>query len=204
MATLTSYPLAWPKDFPRTKWPEPGRFRTSFAAALKNVEDSLKLFAHDSQRDLRGVVISSNRTLKDRYPEDAGAAIWFQWDGLQVSIPIDRYNTVEANLQAIHKILEAKRIELRHGTLEIVRAGFKGFLLAAPTGRRWWEVLGVSEHASEEEKRDAYRRLASAHHPDKGGSAEAMAEINAAWERARDAQSHTHAIYERRTANPKV
>ena len=44
-------------------------------------------------------------------------------------------------------------------------------------------VLGVSPAASEFEIRAAYRRLAHAHHPDKGGSTERMAEINAAYEK---------------------
>lgn len=44
-------------------------------------------------------------------------------------------------------------------------------------------TLGVSAVAGEQEIRAAYRRLAHAHHPDKGGSTERMAEINAAYEK---------------------
>ena len=51
-------------------------------------------------------------------------------------IPVDRYNSVEANLQAIHHIIEARRVELRHGTLALVRASFTGFkALPAPAGQ---------------------------------------------------------------------
>jgi hypothetical protein len=55
-------------------------------------------------------------------PSDPGVAVWFTWDGLGVCIAVDRYQTVEANLQAIHHIIEARRTELRHGTLALVRA----------------------------------------------------------------------------------
>lgn len=45
---------------------------------------------------------------------------------------------------------------------------------------RWFEVLGVSITATRSEINAAYRRLATQHHPDKGGSTEVMAAINAA------------------------
>lgn len=44
-----------------------------------------------------------------------------------------------------------------------------------------YEVLGVAERASPEEVRAAYRRAARDHHPDAGGSARRMSEVNAAW-----------------------
>jgi hypothetical protein len=50
----------------------------------------------------------------------------------------------------------------------------------------WWEVLGVSPNAAEEEVRRAYRILAKRLHPDRQatGDAEQMAEINAAKDEA--------------------
>lgn len=182
--SITSYPLAWPHQFPRAKKREQGHFRTSIAGALGNVQMSLSHFSRDSRKKLEDLVISSNVTLGDRRPADPGVAIWFTWDSMQICIPIDRYFTVESNLQAIHRIIEARRIELRHGTLELVRATFRGFLLAAPMGRNWWEVLGVSERASPEDIREAYRKLVLVHHPDRGGSNDFMAELNSAWQAA--------------------
>ena len=44
----------------------------------------------------------------------------------------------------------------------------------------WWEVLGCSPDASQEEIRMAYQRKAVAAHPDLGGSQEAMARVDAA------------------------
>lgn len=181
---ITSYPLAWPTHFPRAKRREPSPFHTTLAGALGNVQTSLTRFARDSQMLLDQIVISSNVTLGDDRPRDPGVAIWFTWDAQQICIPIDRYHTVEGNLQAVYRIMEAKRVELRHGTLALVRASFKGFLLAAPTSKPWWQVLGVSERSSIEEIRTAYRRQAAAHHPDRGGDHEKMATINEAWQQA--------------------
>ena len=44
-------------------------------------------------------------------------------------------------------------------------------------------ILGLAEGASEKELKRAYRKQARAHHPDRGGSASKMQQINAAYER---------------------
>lgn len=183
--TINAYPLQWPHGFPRAKVREKGSFKSTLHAALGNVQDSLRRFASDSGKKLENLVMSSNVTLGEQRPADPGVAVWFTWDGMGVCIAVDRYLTVEANLQAIHHIIEARRVELRHGTLALVRATFAGFLaLPAPGGKHWSETLGLPPKAKREEVKQAYRRLASAHHPDKGGSADKMAELNAAFEAA--------------------
>jgi curved DNA-binding protein CbpA len=48
------------------------------------------------------------------------------------------------------------------------------------------KILGVSEGASREQIRAAYVAKAKAHHPDAGGSADKMNEINAAYEYLKD------------------
>lgn len=181
--SVNAFPLSWPTQFPRAKQREAGRFKATLAASLKNVQDSLRLFAQDSGKKIDALVISSNVTLGVQRPDDPGVAVWFTWDALQVCIPVDRYNTVEGNLQAIHHIIEARRVELRHGTLALVRATFTGFkALPAPSNKKnWWEVLGLTSSASQSEIKDAYRKLASQYHPDReGGSATKMAELNQA------------------------
>jgi branched-chain amino acid transport system ATP-binding protein len=52
--------------------------------------------------------------------------------------------------------------------------------LPSPSNRRWWEVLGVSEAASEEEIEAAFKARAKKHHPDIGGSELIMKELSAA------------------------
>lgn len=51
------------------------------------------------------------------------------------------------------------------------------------TDEHWSRVLNVPSHASTEDVKQAYRRAASSAHPDKGGSNELMARVNAAWAR---------------------
>lgn len=171
----TAFPLTWPDHIDRHRARETGKFRTSLAGALGNVQQALRGFAADSGRKIDNLVISSNVTLGVTRPADPGVAVWFVWDELQVCIPVDRYTTVEANLQAIFHVLEARRTELRHGTLALVRASFKGFIaLPSPSAENaphWSVVLGVP--------RDAGRPAIDAAWREK-----AMARLNAAREQA--------------------
>lgn len=184
--TINAYPLTWPEGFPRTARRQGGAFKTSLAGALQNVEHSLKLFSQDSGKKIEGLVISSNVTLGQQRPPDPGVACWFTWDGLQVCIPVDRYDKVEANLQAIHHIIEARRTELRHGGLAIVRATFTGFksLPAPADAKPWREVLGFrpDETVAPSDLERAYRTRRSEAHPDKGGSQERFLAVQRAYE----------------------
>jgi hypothetical protein len=165
---IPAYPLTWPAVFPRSQRRIEGQFKTSLAGALHNVEHA----------------ISSNVTLGQQRPADPGVAVWFTWDGLQVCIPVDRYIKVEANLQAIHHVIEARRTELRHGGLSIVRATFTGFK-ALPAPAVHWRMMLIAPggDVSIKSAKEGYQRLAAKAHPDRpGGSHEAMAALNAAWE----------------------
>lgn len=185
---ISAHPLCWPPTIPRAKRREPGAFKTSLAGALKNVHDSLRRFGADSGQPIKDLVLSSNCSLGVERPTDPGVAAWFTWDGEQRCIPVDRYATPAANLQAIHHIVEARRVELRHGTLALVRASFHGLkALPAPKGSDWWTVLGCEPTATLEQAREAYRKVASTAHPDRGGSDERMADVNRAWEQAQAA-----------------
>jgi len=160
-----------------------GAFKTTLAGAMTNVKDSLRRFGADSDKPVTDVVISSNVTLGENHPADPGVAIWFKWDGLSVCIPVDRYSKVEANLQAIHHIIEARRTELRHGTLALVRATFTGFAALPSPGKRGWRaVLGIAEGTplTKAVIESFYRDVARRAHPDAGGSNDQMAELNAA------------------------
>ena len=179
-AEPSRYPLSWPALMPRAKSREKGAFRTELAGALKNVEQSLVMFGRDSGKQVDNIVLSSNVTLGHGRPEDPGVAAWFLWDGLQVCIPVDRYDTVAANLQAIHHIIEARRTELRHGTLALVRASFQGFV-ALPAPVAPWKVLGVGPRATAEEIRAAWLKKVADTHPDRqGGSEQKLIEVNEA------------------------
>lgn len=184
-----AYPLQWPDTIPRSNRRERSKFKTSLSGALKNVKSSLTAFGRDSGKAVTDIVLSSNVTLGSDRPQDPGVAAWFVWDGQSICIPVDRYLTAQENLQAIYHVLEARRTELRHGTLHLVRATMKGFTaLPPPPGskprRPWWDVLNLPANASKEQIDLAYKALAKIHHPDAGGSQKAMTELNFAREEA--------------------
>lgn len=166
-----AYPLAWPENWPRTQKPGRSQFKTSIAKALANVRGSLARFQADSGQKVSELVISSNVTLGDQSPRDSGVAVYFTWGDLPTCLAVDRYPTVQENLQAIHHVLEAERTKLRHGGLNLVRAAFQGYARLPPptdaTRRQWFEVLEVPASATLLEAEQAYKRLRSQCHPDK-------------------------------------
>lgn len=184
MSNVQAFPLTWPETMPRSKTPIKSQFKTPLNSALNNVRDSLRRFSTDSSRGLTDVVISSNVTLGQNKPADTGVAVWFVWDAMQVCIAVDRYPSVEDNLQAIHHVIEARRTELRHGGLAIVRATFQGFrALPAPVNEKSWRaVLGFSrfDQVSDATVDARFKKLAKERHPDSGGSEEAMKLLNTA------------------------
>lgn len=181
-----AYPLTWPPGFPRTKFREKGQFRMELSTALNKVQDSLRRFGSDSNKPVTGLVISSNYSLGVNNPTDPGVSVWFTWDSIQVCIPVDRYQTVAANLAAIHHVIEARRTELRHGTLALVRATFTGFAALPAPGPNWRDVLMLAhDERSLEDAERAFKQLARHAHPDNGGSHEKMAALNAAMTAAR-------------------
>ena len=181
--SLPPYPLTWPDGLPRTERKAGSQFRTSLSAAIKNVQKSLAAFGADTGRAVSDVSVTSNVAgIAFEPPKDTGVAVWFNWEGAQRCIAVDRYPKVEDNLQAIHHILESRRTEMRHGGLHIVRSAFKGFVaLPAPAGAKSWrEVLGLTGQVTAVQIDQAYRSKAPSAHPDTGGSAAAMAELNRA------------------------
>lgn len=190
--TPRAYPLDWPPGFPRWKSGRSGNpFRTDFETALRNVRKSLEMFGKDSGKPISNPVLSSNIDLNPltantgTRPADPGVAVWFTWDGMSVCLPVDRYESPAANLQAIHHIIEARRTELRHGSLHLIKATFTGFkALPAPPGKSWREVLDVQGPVTAREINERWKRLAKERHPDNGGSEEGMRALNIARETA--------------------
>lgn len=182
------YPLAWPDGLTRTERKASSQFRTTLSAAIKNVQKSLSMFGMDTGRAVSEVSVTSNVAgIAFQPPQDTGVAVWFEWEGAQRCIAVDRYPKVEDNLQAIHHILEARRTEMRHGGLHIVRQTFKGFVaLPAPADAKGWrEVLGLTGPVTTRQIDEAYRAKAAKAHPDTGGSTEAMAALNRARQEAK-------------------
>jgi hypothetical protein len=186
-----AYPLEWPKGWPHT--PSERRrhnphFQTTFDKARRDLLRELELLGAS------GVVISSwlplNRDGSARADqarrgiEDPGVAVYFSRKGKQMVMARDAFLTVHDNLRSIGLAIAALRALERHGGGALLERAFHGFAALPPPERKkpWWEVLGIPQESEEFMIEAAYRHRSKTAHPDHGGSADAMAELN----RARD------------------
>lgn len=193
--TTEAYPLQWPAGRPRTHYyqREHGKFDVSFTKARDNIISEVKLLSGRYGPDPH-TVISTNLALRrdglplagQRQPDDVGVAVYFLYKKRQMSFACDRWLKIEHNMQAIAKTIDALRGISRWGSGDMLEAAFTGFMaLPAPSASRaWWEVLGVAQHASRDEILQAYRRLRSIHHPDRGGSPAQFDEVEQAYRKA--------------------
>ena len=194
--TADAYPLQWPAGRPRTdRWRrERAKFDVTFARARDNIVAEVGRLA--GRYPDPNIVISTNIALRrdglplanQRQPDDPGAAVYFTYKKRQMSFACDRWEKIEHNMQAIAKTIEALRGIARWGTGDMLEAAFTGFSALPPptassTPPTWRDVFG-SEVRTRAQLSDVYRRLASAHHPDRGGDPAKMAELNAAREAA--------------------
>jgi hypothetical protein len=186
---ISAYPLTWTTIYPRTPQHKrkEARFEVSFAVARDQLLHELKLL------DAFAVIISSNVQLRQdglpyanfREPDDPGVAVYFRIKKKNYVLCCDRWLKVKDNLRAIGLHIAAMRGMERWGVGSLEQA-FMGYQALPPQQeKKWWDLLGVSPRASEEEVREAYLKLARQHHPDNGGSADQMAVINTAYEQAK-------------------
>lgn len=201
--SINAYPLQWPEGWKRTgaDYRKQARFSKAgqrspsgwrpqrdltMADALGRLLGELEKMGVDRQ----DVVISTNVPVRldglprsgAAEPMDPGAAVyWIEGKHRRV-MAIDIYDRVADNIAALAATLDAMRSIERHGGAAILERAFTGFTaLPAPgAARKWFEILSVAPQASRDEINAAYRKLASANHPDKGGSAAEMAAVNQA------------------------
>jgi hypothetical protein len=196
---IEAHPLYWPEGRKKTAshYRESARFETNFARARDNVVHEVELLCGKFTKT--NLIVSTNIALRrdglplanQRQPDDTGVAVYFTYKSNQVCFACDRWKKIEENMQAIAKTIEALRGIARWGTGDMMEAAFKGFMaLPAPAPsvkRTWYQVMGfdLAYRPHGDDIRDRYRRLASIRHPDKGGSHEAMTELNEAYEEAK-------------------
>lgn len=190
MREVHGYPLQWPVAWPRTTEREWSRFGVTFAAARDHLLAQLALMG------AADVVISSNVEFRRDglpyanrpEPDDPGVAVYFVRDGRAQCIPVDRWRKVKDNIRAAGLTVEALRGLDRWGAKHLVDAAFAGFAALPESvgvvSDDWWVVLGVARDASPETIRQAYRRLAGEHHPDRGGDTERFIALRRAYDRA--------------------
>jgi hypothetical protein len=204
--SVEAYPLNWPTGWKRTlpinrtrakfstgrsgydsqnHWV--GKNSLTIAQATERVLSEMRTMHIDTAK----VIISTNLELRNdglprsgqKAPTDPGVSVYWNARGQknQRCIAIDRYDRVQDNLAAIAATLNAMRAIERHGGAEILDRAFTGFA-ALPAAEQPWQTLGLeTSRPTRAQIDDAYRRLASQHHPDRpGGDEHQMARINAA------------------------
>lgn len=198
MNDKTAYPLSWPEGWPRTEKyrRQESRFKraASFAARSHSMDEVRRELANEIDRlGARKAILSTNVRLRldglpysnQAQPDDTGAAVYFELKAKPVSLACDKWQRVEDNIWAIVKHVESIRGQNRWGVGNIEQA-FRGYV-ALPEragGSAWWETLGITINASEEQVKEAYRLLVKKHHPDAGGDVELFRRVQEAFNQA--------------------
>jgi hypothetical protein len=189
---ITNFPLSWPLGWERTQSGK--RVRSSFGR--HSIINSARILENEI-RLMRGknLIISTNLRVRNdgipysnqRTPDDTGVAVYFDWKSKPIVFACDKYTTVEDNLWAIVKHIEALRGQERWGVGSLDQA-FAGYAaLPDPTQRKWWEVLEIAPNSSEEMIDAAYKTLARKYHPDMpNGNHEMFIQINEAYTQAKN------------------
>lgn len=201
---ITNYPLSWPVFQPRTKPQDRERARFGTRSSIGyagNYVSGRKHTISESARELEqeirrmggsDMIISSNLRVKanglpysgQRTPDDPGVAVYFKWHKKDLAFACDKWLSIEDNLWAIVKHIEALRGQERWGvgTLDQAFAGYTA--LPDPDALQWFQVLHVSPNASNEEIRRAYLQLVRQHHPDAGGDSLMFDQVQKAYDTA--------------------
>jgi hypothetical protein len=99
----------------------------------------------------------------------------------------DQFVSVAGNLRSLTLAISAMRQLERHGGKYMMERAFTGFIAIAPPDwkKSWREVFGIKPSEQPGDIAQLYREKARNRHPDAGGSDQLMAELNVAYQEAR-------------------
>ncbi len=187
-----AYPLQWPDGYKRTK----SRFSSKFKTTMDTAQNFLR--AEIKRLGSSGLIVSTNLPVRQdgllyadwmrRKIDDPGVAIYFKYQGKQVSMCCDQYHTIWENIYALGKGIEAIRGLERWGVSEFLERAFYGFSALPPVAEEndIWLILGLNvKPDAVEAVKEAYRAKSKIYHPDvPGGSQELFVKLNNAYNRA--------------------
>ena len=107
--------------------------------------------------------------------------IYTHGSGRDVRLTMDKQTRAQDNLRVLYLATEALRMNETRGIDNVIADAY--LQLAAPSHVDPWEVLGIRPDADIEIVHAAYKARAKTVHPDHGGSAEAMKDLNDAYDR---------------------
>ncbi len=177
---MSSSLLNWPAGFERTPPEErtaATKFSTGFRSSQSDLKDEMRRMDVDEWR-LDDVTGSGG---------DPGVVLRWKDDGIEYAVACDAYDSKKGNIRSVYLYIKETRKRndrpVVTGNDEFAAARLPaGEAVAAPKSD--YEVLGLEPGASDEEIRDAFRRLVKKYNPDKpDGNAEKYREVKAAKER---------------------
>ena len=187
--------IDWP-DFaertdPRSR-ERTSKFSVTLASALSDIESEL-----EDRLEVTDYRISTaaphrkrdGRPYADANPDDPGVVVRWSKDGEQYCVAADHYTDLRDNARAIGLYIEEKRKmgnrPVHTGQDEFATARLPpgddeeaAVVVAGGAQRPPHEVLGVAPDAPEPVVKGAYRELLKERHPDHGGSAAELRELN--------------------------
>jgi hypothetical protein len=193
--SVEAFPLQWPDGWPRTPYgrrESDRRFGGTSQITMGRARDQLL----EELKRLRATnpIISSNIALRrdgipyadQRRLDDPGVAVYFTLRNKPMVMARDAYQTVAGNLRSLTLAIEAMRQLERHGGSTMMERAFSGFAALTPPDwkKPWRQVFGVKPDWRGDITA-LYREKARNRHPDAGGSDTVMAELNVAYEEAK-------------------
>jgi hypothetical protein len=144
--------------------------------------------------DATEVVVSSNVPVRadgllyadNKRIDDPGIAAYFKFKKRRLVMARDGYVSVAGNLRSLGLAIAGMRQMDRHGGRCMLEKAFEGFLALAPPDyhKPWREVFGIKADWTGDIT-SLYREKAKQRHSDHGGSDVLMAELNVAYQEAR-------------------
>jgi hypothetical protein len=110
--------------------------------------------------------------------------------GKPMELAMNRQGRAVDNLRVLYLAVEAIRLNEERGLDAVMREAY--LQLPGPAVQvDPWKVMGLRPDADDQMIEDMYKMLAKRRHPDAGGTAEQMAELNAAYERVKAERNGT-------------
>jgi hypothetical protein len=174
---IEAYPLTWPVGYQRTQ----SRIASPFKQTMEKAQQFLR---REVDRMGAGkLIVSSNIPIRkdgmfytdwmNRKIDDPGVAIYFHYQGKDISMCCDQYLRVWENVYALGKAIESIRGLERWGVSDFMARAFTGFTaLPAPIVPEVniWHILGLpGKPETPREVTEAYRKQALELHPDRPG-----------------------------------